>query len=361
MTTTIRTSEPRELLALIPYQLGFRPRQSAVVISLRRSVRVGLVARVDLADLCDLRRGPQVARALVGHLLDDGASAVVLVLYADESLQDDPTLGRRALAHLADAAEPYLAEPECWVVGPTGYHALECGDPSCCPPGGRPLSDLEATRVGAEMVLLGAPVEASREDLARVASVGSAERRSARRAADRWSARARRATDPDALRRWRLDGLSGWRELVAGGAASPPAFGRCAAALDDVLVRDAVLLDLVPGHERLADRVVAGWNGPEVGDALRAMVDPAAGVAPPHERAERAAAVLREVAGHRPRAAVPALTLLGMLAWWGGDGARAGVYVELALDADPAYRLAGLLEQTLAAGMPPGWLRAPVD
>ncbi len=361
MTTTIRTSEPRELLALIPYQLGFRPRESAVVVSLRRAVRVGLVARVDLADLGDPRRGPQVARALVGHLIDDGAGAVVLVLYTDEPLQADPTVGRRALAHLADAAEPYLLEPECWVVGPTGYHALECADRSCCPPGGRPLSDLDGTRVGAEMVLLGAPVEASREDLGRVARVGSQARRSARRAGDRWAERARRASDPDALRRWRHDGLCGWRALVAGRAASAPAFGRCAAALDDVLVRDAVLLDLVPGHERLADRVVAGWNGPEVGDALRAMVDPAAGVAPPAERVERAAEALRQVAGHRPRAAVPALTLLAMLAWWSGDGARAAVLVERALDADPDYRLAGLLEQTLAAGMPPGWLRAPAE
>lgn len=361
MTTTIRTSEPRELLALIPYQLGFRPRESAVVVSLRRAVRVGLVARVDLDDLADPQRGPQVARALVGHLVDDGASAVVLVLYTDEPLQADPTLGRRVLAHLADAAEPYLTEPECWVVGPTGYHALECADRSCCPSGGRPLSDLDGTRVGAEMVLLGAPVEASREDLGRVAEVDSAARRSARRAGERWAERARRACDPDELRRWRHGGLSGWRALVSDEAGSAPAFGRCAAALDDVLVRDAVLLDLVPGHERLADRVVAGWDGPEVSDALRAMVDPAAGVAPPAERTERAAHVLRQVAGHRPRAAAPALTLLAMLAWWSGDGARAAVLVERALDGDPGYRLAALLEQTLAVGMAPGWLRALGD
>ncbi len=125
-----------------------------------------------------------------------------------------------------------------------------------------------------------------------------------------------------------------------------------------MLVRDAVLLDLVPGHERLADRVVAGWSGPEIGAALRAVVDPGSGVAPP-ERAERAAHVLRLVVGHRPRAAVPSLALLGLLAWWVGDGARAAVLVERALADDPGYRLAGLLDDALAAGMPPGWLRAP--
>jgi hypothetical protein len=35
MTTTIRTDSPRELLALIPYQLGFRPTDSLVVVSIR--------------------------------------------------------------------------------------------------------------------------------------------------------------------------------------------------------------------------------------------------------------------------------------------------------------------------------------
>ena len=30
MPTTIRTSDPRELLALVPFQLGFQPVESAV-------------------------------------------------------------------------------------------------------------------------------------------------------------------------------------------------------------------------------------------------------------------------------------------------------------------------------------------
>ena len=37
MTTpkTIRATEPRELLALIPFQLGFHPTDSVVLVSLR--------------------------------------------------------------------------------------------------------------------------------------------------------------------------------------------------------------------------------------------------------------------------------------------------------------------------------------
>ncbi|MDO8120395.1 DUF4192 domain-containing protein [Isoptericola sp. b490] len=355
MTTTIRTNEPRELLALIPYQLGFRPRESVVAVSLRGGTRVGLVARVDLADLAHPGHGPRVARSLVGHLLDDGATAMVVVLYTNADLD---AAGNQAIARLADAGEPYLPEPECWVVGRDGYYAPACRDPQCCPPGGRPLADLEATRIGAEMVLLGAPVVDDRADLARLPRPDEAARRSARRAAKRWTDRARRTGGADALARWRREGLEVWRGLVEGADPVPPTLGRCQAALDDLLVRDAVLLDLIPGRAGLADRVVAGWDGSEISAALRELVDPNEGVAPP-DRVAAAATVLAAVAGHRPRAAVPAVTLLAMTAWWQGDGARAGVLVERALASDPGYRLAVLLEQTLAAGMPPGWLREP--
>lgn len=358
MPTTIRTAEPRELLALVPYQLGFRPVESAVVLSLRGGVRVGLVARVDLADLLDPVGGPAVARSLVAHLLADGAGAVVLVLYTGADLQADESVGRVALGRLAAAAGRLLPEPACWVVGPRGYHALGCREPGCCPPGGRPLTELEGTRVGAEMVLRGATVEGSREDLGRLPQVGVEARRAARRAAARWSARRATLRDTAEAHRWRAAGLELWRELVDGAPGAAVAHGRLSAALADVLVRDAVLVDLVPGHARVADRVVAGWNGPEVGRALRAVVDPAAAVPPPVERLGAACAVLREVAAHRPGAAAPALTLLALAAWWSGDGARASVLVTRALELEPGYRLADLLEQTLDHGVPPGWVRA---
>src|SRR5690606_35971070 len=123
----------------------------------------------DLADLADPDQGPHVARALVQHLVADGARGVVLVLY---TAQDVAAAGRRSAervrAHLEDAAEHFLGPVPCWVVGPRGYRALGCADPACCPPGGRPLSDLESTEVSAEMVACGTHVAASREELGRV-------------------------------------------------------------------------------------------------------------------------------------------------------------------------------------------------
>lgn len=142
MPTTIRSHDPRELLSLIPYQLGFRPHESAVLVSLRgERGRTGLVARVDLADLADPEHGPHVARSLVGHLVDDGAGRAVLVVYTAADARSGA--GRRAaqqtLDNLERAGEHFLGPWSCWVVSPTGYHGLDCEDTGCCPPGGRPL------------------------------------------------------------------------------------------------------------------------------------------------------------------------------------------------------------------------------
>ena len=84
--TTIRASEPRDLLAYLPYRLGFRPHRSVVVVSLRGARgRVGLVARVDLDDLADEQAGETVGSGLASHVWRDGAQRAVVVVYDEAS------------------------------------------------------------------------------------------------------------------------------------------------------------------------------------------------------------------------------------------------------------------------------------
>jgi hypothetical protein len=386
MPTTIRTSDPRELLALIPFQLGFQPVESAVLVSVRGDHGIGLIARVDLADLRP-HGGGQLARALVSHLVADGARRAVVVLYTAENLQDDDDgrVGAVAVALLRDAAGHHLGEIDCWVVGPDGYYGVGCGDPACCPPGGRSLDDLQGTRVGAQMVLEGVQVARSRDDLVRISTASPAARKAARRARVRWESRFPVASPADA-HRWRRDGLELWRGEVVrvvaterlpsptGGAdgvqptvfggrppdvSAPTLIGRLQAALGDVLVRDAVLLTLVRDGDRVADEVVAGDASADVGRALRTIFDPAEGRRPDPSLTGPARAVLEQLVAHSPRRGhAPALTLLAVLAWWEGDGARAGLLVDRALLAAPGYRLAVLVDDALRLGMPPGWARA---
>ncbi|QTE28353.1 DUF4192 domain-containing protein [Pengzhenrongella sicca] len=441
---TIRVREPRELLALLPYELGFRPQESAVAVSLRAPRRrVGLVARVDLADLGDLDAGPQLARGLVSHLVADGARDAVLVLYTAEDPRHrfgrgrpsvvvgtgpgetapGPTVPGPTLAGVARAAharvgaglfcvaaEPFLGEVAVWVVTASGYLALDCDDDGCCPPGGRPLRDLESTQVGAHMVLAGASVQDSRDDLAQIRPAPAARRRNAVRVADRARSRRARAAaaGPEQLHQWRADGLASWRAaLDAGrdcavdpyrdsyrdfardpdggrdgsrdgsrdrdGATSAAIVGRIEAALSDVQVRDAILLTLVPGAGDLAERSLreddaedgSGGRGGRTArvsrattEALGRIADPATGVPPDEELLRAAASVLERVVAHAhgPRRA-PALALLALLAWWQTDSARAGVLVERALTDDPGHRLAHLVLDALSVGLPPGWVR----
>lgn len=385
-TTTLRVSEPRELLALVPHRLGFRPRDSAVAVSLRPPRgQVGLVVRVDLEQLADLDDGGRCARALVGLLDEDGARRAVLVVYTDEDPRgctdadprDGDTRVARAVAAFREAAAVPLGDVPAWAVTGSGYLAVDCTD-DCCPPGGRPLRELDSTQTSARMVLAGSTVAGSRVDLGRVPRADEGARRGAARTRRRWERRreAAVAQGPQAVAAWRLDCLRAWRSAVAGERVEvtddapastadpvrPAPWGRVEAGLADRRVRDAVLVGMLPGTGDLAERSVAcetpapGVDA-AVGAAVATIVDPARAVRPPvdvavHER------VLEGVVAHgRAGHQAPALTLLAMLAWWCGDGARAAVLLERALADDREHRLAVLLADVLAAAVPPGWAR----
>ncbi|WP_456787348.1 DUF4192 domain-containing protein [Cellulomonas sp. P5_C5] len=369
-TTTLRVSEPQEILALVPHRLGFRPRDSAVVVSLRPPRgEVGLVVRVDLPHLADAGDGPLLARTLVAHLGRDGARRGILVLYTDRDPRGDDGTAQHAARHLREAAEDALGEVAVWVVTPTGYLSLDCVE-ACCPTGGRPLRDLDSTQVGATLVLAGSAVADSREDIARIRPQHGDVRRSVARVRRRWEHRCEEAqsTGADALDRWRADSLAAWRSAVAIVQAGEPGpggapWGRLEAGLVDRRVRDAVLVALVPGTADLPERCVRTVpSTPELdaalGGALALILDPSRGVIPPVRATAVHEAVLESVVARgRTGAQAPALTLLALLSWWRGDGARARLLLDGALDADAAYHLAELLDDALAAAIPPGWVR----
>ena len=363
----LRLSEPRELLALVPHLLGFHPDDSAVAVSLRAPRgRVGLVARVDLADLADAEHGPQVARSLVTHLDRDGARRVVLVVYAARGVEDERV--EAAASHAHEAFDLPFGGAQVLVVGRDTYRCLAC-DAGCCPPAGRPRSDLQATRAGAEMVLAGSVVAAGRAELGHVPGAATPARRAVARVRRR-RAQARLhalAAGPSDVGRWRTGSLAAWRALVRSveGADAGPVtrialLGRVEAGLEDRRVRDAVLVAAIPGVGSLPDRALA-HAGPaedaELREAVARLVDPRE-AAPPDAAVAAHRRALEDVVAHGRRGAqAPATTLLATLAWWQGDGARASVLLDRALQDDPAYRLALLLRTAVDAGLAPGWVR----
>ncbi len=476
--TVLRVDNPRELLAYLPHHLGFQPSESVVAVSLRRPRReVGLVARADLADIAHPGRGPAVARGLVRHVDSDGAAQLYVVLYertdprrpGPRGLQ--PESRRRAVRaaeHLRDAAAGVLGHVPVWVVTEKGYLDLDCTDAACCPPGGRPLRELESAVVSAHLVLAGSAVAGRRADVARIDPAGPTARRAAARAAQRWlsvlerapgapvsaaggprvsaaacapdsggggapasaasptavSARAcgsdsaaARAPDsaavcgsdsagacgsdsagacaPDsagagapvsaangtpvsaagrdapgggaAAEAWRRESVALWRAMEraipADRRADARGLGRLAAGLADRDVRDAVLVALLPGTGALPERMVSRPTAsqPEIAAALGTVFGDGVGASVPPDPVRTAMHVdlLEAVVSHAPRRLQPApLALLGVLAWWRGEGARASLLVARCLGADPAYRLALVLDSALEAGLPPSWARS---
>jgi hypothetical protein len=411
--TTLRLDHSRELLGLLPYQLGFHPRDSVVAVSLRGSGReVGLISRIGLPDVLGAH-GPELLGGMAGHLARDGAGEVVVVVYDDGPDPRDPTRALRidGSARAVQAAERVrrvlggVAVVTTWLVTQDRYLGLDCRDPGCCPPGGRPVSDLAAGGLVGRVVARHAPVRETREQLGEIALAGAGPRRSAAAARARWVDLRLRAAQPSEVLDWRLHSLTEWREALAAahGAPAPaqdstpgsdrgptPAqLGRIEAGLDDRAVRDAVVLTLVDPAAELADDLIrhaadgfgfgdAEERGPvdegasdddpgadpdeDVADGIRGMlgvlVDPGRAREPQEDVTGAARAVLEAVVAHgRQGRQAPALTLLALLSWWGGDAVRACVLVERALADDPAHRLAELLDRALGAGLPPGWMR----
>jgi len=390
---TLTVSAPRDLLALVPYRLGFAPRHSIVLVCLRGPRRrVGLVARVDLPPLPGDAMRVCVER-LVAHAVADGANAVVLVVYADPAsgaTMDGPSraTGNRATGNRAtetratetrvmssprtlpvavlryvqaatDAAPLDLLD--AWHVTSDRYVPLLCGDPRCCRPEGEPLSDLDGSVVSAEMVALGCVVGPDKDavlgDLTPVDAIRRAR-------VERAAAAERRRTPSKGARRsvWRSRQVTAWRRELAAlsagadGEVPPDAAGCLLAGLEDSTVRDAVMLCTVPGSGLAPESLAA--HGPSA--AVLALLDrvfgPDDAVRPDESLLDAAAQVLRSLVRQStpPRAAAP-LGLLAWMSWWLGDGAAARALVERSLAADPAHRLALLLGEALDRGVPPGW------
>ncbi|SDQ50910.1 DUF4192 domain-containing protein [Quadrisphaera sp. DSM 44207] len=366
MTTTLRVSDPRDLIALAAHALGFHPRDSLVLVSLRgERHEPGLVARVDLAARPG---GPRAATgALAQRVARDGATGAVLFVHTDRTGPPGrPEHDDLVRAVRRDLAAEGVALADAWLVGAGRLRSYTCQQ-ACCPPEGQPLGDVAATLVGTEMVWRGSCVLADQEEhrravRARLAPAGAAARRAAQRAARRPAGRAERLR---ALARWRdlleatTAGVRAGRSAddLAADLLAPQAAGRLLAAVADVRLRDAVLLSTVTGAGSAPERLAAGEeDAGELSQALDAVLSRPGGPAPDPDEAEAARALLEalaRLASGRRRAAP--LAVLAWTSWWRGAGSEAAVQADLALEVDPDCGLAQLVAEAVGRGVLPPW------
>jgi Domain of unknown function (DUF4192) len=325
--------DPGELIAALPFLMGFRPRDSLVLLAFGgpSGRRIGLTQRVDLP-------APEhvmaVCRALAGNvLLSDPAGAAVLVVGGRTSTSGAVAYGAApphgeliaaATAALDERGVPALVR--AWAAGAEAGSAWACYDECRCRGA---LPDPDATPLAATAVAAGLMVHADRSELEKLVAPGPPERlRRRERLLDR-----------------AVDAVLATPQ-AAGGSTAPDGAGHA--------VVDEALADTAAGRLHLDDgRVLAlavALSDPAVRDAalLRCAGSGADG-------AEQLwAALTRETPD--PEAAEPA-ALLAACALLRGDGALAGIALDRADRAWPGHRLTRLLRAVWASGMRPEQVR----
>jgi hypothetical protein len=300
-----------DLLAAVPYLLGFHPTDSVVALALR-GARVIFQARADAPAAADV---DPLAAYLATIIVRQDPTSAVLVGYGPEA----PTVA--ALAALARAVESSgVPVVEVLRVHDGRYWSLGCRDGACCPAGGAPY-DPATTAFAASAAFGGASALPDRAALAgSLAPVPGA------------------GLEPEVARaEERLAQLRGGgaarRRRTAARAAVREALERYGAGgrLDD---DELAWLAVLAGDCRARD------------DAWQRML-----AVPPRDEHT---ALWRDVVRRVPERYVPApATLLALAEWRVGNGPAAGVAVDRALDADPGYPLASLVRQALHAAVPP--------
>ena len=311
--TTLHLRTAVDVLATVPYVFGFHPRDSVVLLGLA-GARLVVQARAD----ADAGVPPgALADQLTDLLLRQPVDAVVLVGYGPAALVTPPLAALRE--RLGRAGIPVR---DVLRADRGRYWSDACRDPDCCPADGTRY-DPAATVVAAQATVAGLVAWPSRDDLVRgyepvdgppAAAMAAATGRAHRRLADL-------AGPGPAVGTVRLAARRAVRTAVARYRAGDRVDDDAAAWL-------CVLLDRVPVRDDAGGPTTADPTG--YGELWRDLTR-------------------RAVPGLVPAPA----TLAGLAAWCRGEGTVAVIALDRALAADPGYRLALLLRQALAAGLPP--------
>jgi hypothetical protein len=313
----LRISTPNDLVAAVPYLLGFTPTDSLVVIGLRQR-RAVFQVRLDLPDEAECRAMADYIGAVVAR---QGVSGALIVGYGSE------TAVRPAIEEVAATLDSRsIVVQEKLRVDAGRYWSYVCANPDCCAPDGTPIDDIGSSRVAAEATYFGLTTSASRDAIvARLAPVSGEEAVEVTAAAAGAEGRFARMMAA---------------EQGADGAAVAVVAGML--AVDEALAR-------VAGGELLSTDEVAWLALLLVNISVRDYVWDQVGL----DLGTHVAVWSEVLRRCDPNLAAAPGTLLAFAAWRNGEGAVSSIALERALDADPNYSMARLLLHAIEGGMSP--------
>lgn len=326
---TVRVRTPGDLLAMIPYLLGFHPRDSLVVVimgsdprpTVRGALRMDLPAPEGTEVLAE-----QVVQAALAH---GCAQALLTVVAAEPPGGSPPRRDVVDAVHRHFTAAGVSVHPALWVPEVVGQARWHCYDTCGCT---GVVPDPSASPMAAASVASGQVTYADRAELEALVAPGepeALERRSAH--LDAYYDSVARAEDPDPMF-FAVDGIALLLEWVLRAEAGrlpteDDDLVALAVALADPLVRDAAL----------------GFALGERADAAQRLWQALVTALP------------------APEAAEPAV-LLAFSALVRGHGAMAGIALQRAQQAWPGHRLSRLCQVALDSGLDPErartWIQA---
>ncbi len=321
-TTPADLRNPAQLLAALPYLIGFRPEESVVLLGHRYpGHRPGLVLRGDLPSREHRAHQAQAMapRFTVGHHI-----GVTLAIVGGARSPGEPPPHKGFIDELeralGDAGLPVLHAlwaPEITAGAPWAcYRTEECAGA---------LPDPSTTIVAAAATERGTVAFDSREELEGLLAPRS----------------------PEALAR-RADRLS---RLTSAPRPEPTRVDDAASVVREAFLRQR--RDEGPLTDEEAVSLANALRLPEIRDVCLAMAVPP-GNASAREAERLWLTMVRELPP--PHRAEPA-ALLGFTAYLRGDGAFAGMALDNALEAAPGHVLASLLRRVLDSGTPPEVIR----
>jgi len=324
-----RLSAPPDLLASIPFLIGYHPSDSIVLLGMAEH-RVTFTARDDLPP--PGAPPPQQVAYLVEVLLRQGCRHVMLVGYGEE---ERVTPMMTALLHGFGEAE--VAVLEALRADGERYWSYVCTSPRCCPPRGRAY-DIGASEVAAMWTLAG---------------------RVARRDRDEYEAQILPITGParEAMRRATADAHERVLKLVESADDEEQAEAKLLTAGNLAIAEalDLQLRDVPPRDDQVAWLTVL-LQSIVIRDIAWSLIR-GSGMALHHHRA-----LWQEVLHRAEEDLVPApASLFAFAAWRQGDGGIARLALQRALDIDPRYQMAVLLHEAVAMGLPPTALESFPD
>lgn len=308
-------TSPHDLLAAIPFLIGYHPENSLVLVSLKGGA-VGMAMRIDYPDSLSQSGYDHLA----SHLEREASDAALLVAYLPIGRED----GEEVLCAVEAALNRLQIRVEESICIREGrYRSLLCKDRECCPLEGTPVPQISTTRIAAEHVVSGLPMPfANLQSLAdSLAPLPLAHD-------DDWISLVaefspqRSRQDEGAIKDFQRDGACAVIDLAEKfslneGGTDRELMARVIGRLQDIQVRDFAL---GCHDDKSLELYWSIW-------VLLLRVAPSGFIA-------------------------PVASLCAALAYERGDGALANCALDIALRDQPEYSLALLLRRVFSAGWP---------